>query len=244
MPGCCNRFYIFFIALLSALITAGCASSGATRVAASEADKVYIGTDQSLTHMNGDLRDTIQNTNQTVKGVVIGGLAGAVAGSLYSTIGVIPGLAGGAIIGGAIGAYVDAYASAEDRLENRGIQVIQLGDQIKFVLPSYFIFNPYSAVLRPSAYSTLDQITDLISQYPNESVKVAAFTSTCMPGSVSLAVSQQQADAIVKYMTKRGINTRLIYAGGYGGTQLVSPDLPDWSSDNYRVEITLEKLPV
>lgn len=235
-----SALFLFIVLLL----LEGCASSGSTRVAASEADKVYIQTEQSFSHPGGDLRDAIQATDQRTKGIVLGGLTGALIGSLYSSIGVIPGLAGGAIIGGAIGSYVDAYTTPIDRLENLGVQVIILGDQIKFVIPSDLIFNSYSSTLRPHAYSTLDQVADIIGQYPNMSVKVAAYTSNTQSPAVNLALSQQQANCVAKYLSTRGVNTRLIYASGMGGTYLVTKNVSDWSTDNYRVEITLEKLPL
>ena len=77
------------------------------------------------------------------------------------------------------------------------------------------------------------------------SVNVAAYTSECAaPDTVNIALTQQQANSVVKYLWTRGLNTRLLSASGYGGTKLIAANKPDWNSDNYRVEITLEKLPV
>jgi hypothetical protein len=36
----------------------------------------------------------------------------------------------------------------------------------------------------------------------------------------------------------------MLYAEGGGSSKLVTANTADWNSDNYRVEITLEKLPV
>lgn len=233
--------FIFFSLMM--LTLEGCASSGATRVAASEADKAYIDMDYSITHAGGSIRDTIQNTNQTTKGIVIGGIVGAALGSVYSSIGVIPGLAGGAIIGGAIGAYYDAYATLQDRLENRGANIILLGDQVMIIIPSYLIFNENSAALRPQAYSTLDMVAEYVSKYPNISVKISGYTGATAPESINTVLSQQQADAVEKYLWKAGINTRVLYAAGYGSSYLITKNTPEWASDNNRIVITLEKLP-
>lgn len=230
--------------LCIAFILQGCASSGATRHAASEADKAYLQTDYAFNHPDASLRDTIQNTSQTTKGVVLGGITGALVGSMYSSsIGFLPGLAGGAIIGGAIGAYIDSYATLSDNLENRGVNVIVLGDQILIVIPSHLIFNPYSGTLRSQAYSTLDMIVQYINQFTNISVQVSGYSNPTDTGAVTGALSQQQADAVMRYLWKAGLNTRVLYAMGYGSYKPVSQDT-DWSSDNNRIEITLEKLPV
>ncbi len=232
--------------LITMLILQGCASSGATRGAASEADKAYLQADYAATHTNNSLRDTFQNTTQRAKGVILGGIAGAMIGGTYSSTfgGTLAGLAGGAIVGGAIGAYVDSYATPRDRLDNRGVNVIILGDQILLVLPSYIIFNENSATIRPPAYETLDQVAAFLSKYPNMTIQVAGYTSAMDSPAVSCALSQQQADVVAKYLWKAGLNTRLLYSIGMGGSKLVTANSYDWSSDNYRIEISLEKLPV
>src|SRR3990167_3566486 len=86
----------------------------------------------------------------------------------------------------------------------------------------------------------------LISSYPNMSVKVAAYTTPIGPERINRALSAEQANAVVKYLWRTRMNTRLLYAEGYGGSNPVEkPDMSDWAGgDNYRVEITLEKLPV
>lgn len=237
-------FIFFNFTILSFL--QGCASSDAARGAASEADKAYLQTDYSLRHIgdSGELTDAYQNTSQTTKGIIIGGALGAAAGSATSGIGAAAGLGLGAIFGGAIGSYIDSHTTLADKLENRHVQVIVLGDQILIVLPSSLLFYENSSNLRADAYETLDMVNQYISRYPNMSVKVAAYTSAAEPESVARVLSQQQADKVARYLWNRRINTRLLYAEGNGGSKLVTANVADWSSDNYRIEITLEKLPV
>ena len=191
----------------------GCASSDVSRGAASETDKAYLDADYALNHTDGSLSDAYQNSSQTTKGVVFGAAAGVGASSLHSGITFIPGLAIGAIFGGALGAYIDAHTTLTDKLENRGVKVIVLGDQVMLVLPSVLVFNDMTSNIRPHAYSTLDLVAAYISKYPNMSVNVAAYTSACgSPEAVNLALTQQQSTAVVKYLWSKGINTRLLSA--------------------------------
>jgi outer membrane protein OmpA-like peptidoglycan-associated protein len=222
----------------------GCASSDAARGAASETDKAYLQTDYALRHVNegGTLTNAYQNTSQTTKGLIIGGALGAAAGST-SGIGTAAGLGLGAIFGGAIGSYIDSHTTLNDKLENRHVQVIVLGDQVLIIIPSYILFYDNSYNIRADTYDTLDMVIQYISQYPNMSIKVAAYTSAAQPDSVARALSQQQAENIVKYLWNRRVNTRVLYAEGNGGSKLVTANMSDWNSANYRVEITLEKLP-
>ena len=238
---------LFFILLLSGLIQ-GCASSKVSEGAASEGDRAYLSTNYTLTHLSiGDMSDTYQNTSQTKKGVLIGGTAGALAGGLSSGIGVLPGLAEGALFGGAIGAYIDANTTLKDQLANRGVKVFVLGDQVMLVLASSRTFDGMSANLKSSSYSTLDMIVELINRYPNMSVKIASYTGITMGSKeVSIALSKQQAESVQKYLWRAGVNTRLLYAEGYGcAKQVTKDDSMEWGeNDNFRVEITLESLPV
>ncbi len=236
---------LVFLSLLLFVFLQGCASSDVSRGAAAEADKAYLDTDYALGHSEGSLSDSYQNTSQTTKGAVVGGAVGIGASSFNSGVSLLPGLAVGAIFGGALGAYIDSHTTLADKLENRGVKVIILGDQIMLVLPSVLIFNEMTSNIRLHAYSTLDLVGQFIGRYPNMSVNVAAFTSASgSPEKVNLALTQQQAAAIVKYLWAKGLNTRLLSATGYGGGKLVTANKPDWNSDNFRVEITLEKLPV
>lgn len=233
----------FSIALVLAGLE-GCASSGAQRSAASDIDKAYISGAYSVNHAGeSSFADNYQNSTQTTKGVVFGSATGAAAGSL-SSMGVVPGILTGAIIGGAIGAYIDQTTTLADRLENRGAKVIVLGDQVMVMLPSFVLFNPLTPEIKPAAYSTLDLVAQLINTYPNMMVKISAYTGKMGSGSVNFALSSQQATNIEKYLWRTNLNTRILTAAGYGGCNLVAKDDGSWSSPNYRVEITLEKVPV
>jgi len=226
------------------LFLQGCASSGAQRSSASDADKAYITTMYDINHSNdGSFSDTYQNSSQLSKGLVIGGATGAAAGGL-SSMGIMPGLLTGAIIGGAIGAYYDQTATLADQLENRGVKVIELGDQTLVVVPSSSVFNSATSNIRPTAYPTLDLIAEYISHYPNTTVKISVYTSQMGSDAVNLALSQQQAACIERYLWRRNINTRILTAAGYGGSNPIAKDDGSWANENYRIEISFEKVPV
>lgn len=233
--------YLFFI---SFLILQGCASSNVSRQAAGNFNAVYPGNGPGYGAMS--LSEAYQGTSQTTKGVWIGGATGALAGGVVSGgSGILPGAAGGAIFGGALGAYIDANTSLADRIINRGNQVVVLGDQILIVLPSNYLFNDQSAEFRQYAYPTLDLVAKFISSYPNMLVTVTAYVAPLGSERMNHALTQEQANAIVKYLWRTGINTRMLYAQGGGGSKPVErPSLTSQTGNNYRVEITLEKLPV
>ena len=240
-----TRNAIFAMMASFVILLQGCASSEAARGAAFEADKAYLQTDYSARHMTDTgISETYQNTSQMTKGVLIGGVLGAATGSLTPAMGSLAGFGMGMIIGGALGKYIDSHTTLADKLENRHVQVIVLGDHVLIVLPSSVLFYQNTPNIRADAYETLMLVSQLIGSYPNMSVKVTAYTSAAIPDSVAMSLSQQQAQNVAKYLWQTDINTRMLYAEGGGGSKLVTANVADWGSDNYRVEITLEKLPV
>jgi len=229
-------------ALVLVLLLQGCAASDASRSAACSIDNAYIGTTSSCSEMN--IAESYQNTSQTTKGVLLGGVAGGVIGGITNGIGAVPGTLTGAILGGALGAYIDAHTTLVDKLENRGVKVFVLGDQVLLVIPSNRLFNDMTPNLNNTAYSTLDMVAQLIGCFTNISVEVAAYTNNSCAPQVDLSVSQLQAGSVARYLWRRGVCTRLLYAIGKGGTHLVTRNSLYWGcSENYRIEITLERVP-
>jgi outer membrane protein OmpA-like peptidoglycan-associated protein len=193
---------------------------------------------------NSTFADSYQNSSQITKGAFIGGAAGALtAGMLTSGIGVLPGTATGAVLGASYGAYIDSNTSLQDQLENRGVNIIVLGDQVMIVIPSARLFDDMASKIKPQAYSTLNLVARYINGFTKMLIKISAYTNDTGSPSHDLSLSQQQADAIEKYLVAAGMDVRLLYALGCGGTHLVERNLTGWDdNDNYRIEITLEKL--
>lgn len=240
------KFNCFIGVIATVILLTGCASSEVSRSAASRFDNTYSNASSAFNTGDTDLAAGYQNSSQMTQGALIGGATGAVAGGLTPSIGFLPGAAGGVLIGGAVGAYLDSHATLKDKLANRNVTVVVLGDQILIEIPSQSLFNAMTAELSPYAYSTLDMVAQYINRYANMSVKISAYTNAMGPERINRALSQEQAESVMKYLWRRGINTRLLSAAGYGGTHLVDTNTTmDWEhGENYRVEITLEKLPV
>jgi outer membrane protein OmpA-like peptidoglycan-associated protein len=238
-----SHCFLTFIFILFTAMLASCASSDVSRDAANNID-LGVQNAKNLVDNAGDtnIADTYQNSSQTAKGAVMGGVAGGVAGALYSGVGVVPGLATGIILGAAYGSYIDSNMSLEDQLENRGVNTIVLGDEILISIPSARIFNPYSSSIKPQAFSTLVLVKQYMNRFTSMLVRVSGYTADTGAKTPDLALSTQQAQRVAKFLHESGLNTRVLYASGYGGTHLVTNNTGDWDSDNYRIEISLKKL--
>jgi outer membrane protein OmpA-like peptidoglycan-associated protein len=238
-----NSFFpLFTICVVSVFCLAGCAASNVSREAAANVD-LGVQNAKNLGESDTNIADAYQNSSQAVKGAMLGGAAGAITGALSSSVGVIPGTAIGAILGASYGSYIDANTTLADRLENRGVNVIELGDQILIVIPSARLFNDTTSTIKPQAYSTLNLVAQYINSFAKILVKVSAYTADTGVCSVDLSLSKQQAAKVAKALLAQGVDARILYAEGYGGTHLVTKNSFDWDgNDNYRIEITLEKL--
>lgn len=228
--------------LIYSFILSGCAQSDVSREVTANID-VGVQNTRDMANSTGTLADSYQNASQAVKGAFLGGAGGGIVGTFTPGLGTLAGAAVGAILGGSYGSYIESNSSLEDQLHNRGATVVVLGDQILIVIPSARIFNPLTSTIKTSSYSTLNMVTRYINQYTKMLIKVSVYTNNTGSRRFDVALSQQQANSIVKYLTEAGIDARILYAAGYGGSHLVVSTAYDWeSSDNYRVEITLEKL--
>lgn len=239
-----GKLQFLSLIILFCLILSGCASSNVSRSVTSNIDKGVVNAEGLVDGAeNSSIADSYQNSSQAAKGALIGGAAGAITGALSSGIGVIAGTATGAILGASYGAYIDANTNLQDQLVNRGATIVVLGDQIMIVIPSARIFNDMTPKIKSSAYSTLNLLTRYVNGFTKMLVKISAYTNDTGSASYDLSLSQQQADAIERFLVATGIDARLLYALGCGGTHLVERNSKVWDdNDNYRIEITLEKL--
>ncbi len=238
----------FLFTLLCALLLTGCASSSLSRQGESSIDDFTQSVQAPFENMDPDPADIYQNTSQASKGLLVGGASGAVVGAIAGGVGgggIVPsalvGAATGAVIGGIAGAAIDAHANMRDQLANRGVTIVVLGDQILIAIPSARIFDAYSSTINPSAYSTLDLVARYINRYVKMLVKITVYTADQGTDSISTALSQDEADTLVKFFSRNGLDARVLYGVGAGDSHLVVHSM-NWDSDNYRIEITLQKL--
>lgn len=237
--GMCASFLLisFLITLLSS-----CASSNVSRNTAANVD-LGVQNAKSLAYgLNADVFERYQLTSQATKGAIIGGAAGGLVG-ISSSIGLLPGLVTGTLLGASYGAYIDTHTNLKDQLENRGVTLVELGDQILIVIPSARVFRYMTPTIKPQAYSTLRLVTRYINRYTKILVKVTGYTNNSCSSAADFALSREQAQNVSKFLWASGLDARLLYAEGCGSNRLVAHTSLDWNAnENYRIEITLEKL--
>lgn len=113
----------------------------------------------------------------------------------------------------------------------RGI-VLTLGD---------VLFTTGSAELQPGGYDNLNRLVDFLNQYPDRDALIEGHTDNVGSAESNERLSQQRADAVRAYLTRRGIDGVRLSTWGMGEAQPVATnDTAAGRQQNRRVEIVIE----
>ena len=174
-------------------------------------------------------------------GAVTGGALGTLAGGDDGRNAAI-GAAVGAIAGAAVGDYMDRQ---EERLRQQtagtGIEIDRQGDQIYMTAPSNVTFQVNSAEIQPQFYTTLNDISRTLIDFPSTAVDVVGHASADGPADYNMQLSQRRAISVADYLNAQGVDPVRLYATGMGETQLLPGVAPE-SAANRRVEIVLSPI--
>ncbi len=130
-------------------------------------------------------------------------------------------------------------------LRSHDVQVVRVGEDLRLIIPSDNLFRSYSANLIRDYLPVLSAASILISCYDQVGLKVAAYTDVgcCGPFLQNTALTQLQAERVQKFLGKMGIDTRYMYAKGYGPLFPIANDTDYYGrARNRRVEITFRRL--
>ncbi len=102
-------------------------------------------------------------------------------------------------------------------------------------------FATSSPQILEASFPTLDSAADILSTAPEgTSLEVQGYTDLAGSESKNLTLSQQRADAVVAYLTNKGVPADLLQAKGYGETDQFEPgDLAENYEANRRVRFEL-----
>lgn len=183
-------------------------------------------------------------------GGVIGGVAGALGGYLLgdliggrnSRTEEIVGAGIGAVAGAAIGTYMDRQQRDLERATaGTDTEVIREGDNLYLQMPgSVAEFDVDSSALRPQFQSTLDEIAQTLTSYPETYVDVYGHTDSDGSDAYNQSLSERRAASVSSYLQRRGVQGARIETRGYGESQpIASNATAAGKQQNRRVEIRI-----
>jgi outer membrane protein OmpA-like peptidoglycan-associated protein len=172
-------------------------------------------------------------------GAVIGGVAGAVIGNQggNNRTGAVVGAAAGAAVGGAVGRRMDKQEAELRQIE--GVEVTRPSEgEIEVRLTNDILFDYDSAGLRPASRTTLNELADNFSQYPDNQIIVEGHTDSTGSDAYNQRLSEQRAGNVADYLIGRGVASRNVVVYGYGESDPKSSnDSAEGRQVNRRVEI-------
>lgn len=103
-------------------------------------------------------------------------------------------------------------------------------------------FIPTQAVLAEGSFPILDQLAELIKQYPQAQIEISAHTDNQGTALGQTALTQAKAEAVLQYLLTKGIDLKQIKAQGYGASRpIASNDDEAGRARNQRIELTVLK---
>lgn len=101
-------------------------------------------------------------------------------------------------------------------------------------------FETGKALLKQSSYKVLDEIVDIMNQYPDYKLSISGHTDDVGRAETNLQLSIERAKACSDYLTYRGIQEERLRSNGYGESRpMVSNNSPSGREQNRRVEFEL-----
>ncbi len=193
--------------------------------------------------------EAVKNSNNTQRGVAIGAAGGAVLGAvLGNNIGkggngalgaVLGGVIGGAA-GGIIGNKMDKQAREIDNALP-GADVVRVGEGIKLVLGENAVrFDFNKSTLTSQAKANLDKLEKVFTEYPDTNIVIYGYTDNKGAADYNLKLSQDRANAVKAYLTKKGLAASRFTTTGMGmADPIESNDTDAGRSKNRRVEFAI-----
>lgn len=168
--------------------------------------------------------------SKTKTGVLVGAGTGAVAGQAIgkSTEGTLIGAAIGAVVGGFAGNRIGAYMDQQEQALRNAVSSTEVAsiqrnqDVLVATFKSDYLFDFDSSTLKPGAYSEINRVANVLSQYPNTTIRVEGHTDSRGSEQYNQRLSERRAEAVKRALTQRGINPARIHTVGYGESQPVS----------------------
>lgn len=124
-----------------------------------------------------------------------------------------------------------------------GIQIIQINQVQRIVIPTDKIFEPRTARIMEDAYPGLNQLALYLHKYVPTRMAVSGYTDDLGSGSEDIALSEQQARSLISYLWTRGIPHECLTPMGIGKNEsgtVASNRGIQGAGANRRIEITFK----
>ena len=188
-----------------------------------------------------------QGSSKQTKGTVVGAGAGAAVGAGLgaalggSTEATLAGAGIGALVGGIAGNQMGAYMDRQEQAlrnvaeESDAMSVRRDQNVIVATFKSDLMFDLDSATLKPGAHSEIDNVANILMDYPETRLRVGGHTDQSGAEAYNQQLSERRAMTVKNVLIQRGVADYRIDAIGYGESMPISSN----AAMNRRVEIRI-----
>jgi outer membrane protein OmpA-like peptidoglycan-associated protein len=178
--------------------------------------------------------------DKRAQGAILGTLAGAGLGAAIDHNkrgrGALIGAAVGGLAGTGVGHYLEKQKQEIDQIPDANVQ--QQGEVLMVAFPGEALFDSGSSSLAPGAFSRLDQLAATLGRYPDTDVIIKGHTDGAGSEASNLALSEQRADSVRRYLIGKGVSPARMTSVGFGESMpLATNSTPEGRQQNRRVEI-------
>jgi outer membrane protein OmpA-like peptidoglycan-associated protein len=174
-------------------------------------------------------------------GAILGGVLGNNVGKGGNgALGAVLGGVVGGVAGGVIGNKMDKQAREIDNALP-GADVVRVGEGIKLVLGENAVrFDFNKSTLTAQAKANLDKLVKVFTEYPDTNIVIYGYTDSSGADDYNLKLSQQRAEAVKSYLSKKGVSSARFTTTGMGEADPIESNETDAGrSKNRRVEFAI-----
>jgi len=188
------------------------------------------------------------NNQNAYKGAGIGAGLGAVAGALTANDehrwrNAAAGAAIGGLAGAGVGTYMDNQESEmRQATAGTGIDVSRQGNDLILNMPSNITFAHNSSNIQSSLRPTLNNVANILTNYPQTIVEIYGHTDSSGGDSYNLDLSDRRAAAVANYLSARGVTQKVITTGLGESQPITSNSSKEGRAQNRRVEIKISPI--
>jgi outer membrane protein OmpA-like peptidoglycan-associated protein len=176
-------------------------------------------------------------------GILIGAATGAILGQVIGrdTEATLIGTGIGAAIGGLAGHQIGAYMDRQEQelgaamAASDAASIQRTQDVLTASFKSDVFFDFDSSILKPGAYAEIGRVADVLNRYPQTTIRVEGHTDAAGPETYNQQLSERRAQAVQSALVQRGVDSRRVYAVGFGESQPISSN----NAANRRVNIVI-----
>lgn len=134
----------------------------------------------------------------------------------------------------------DIPAGSDDNLVNKTIELKNIAVGSKIALRNIF-FDYSKSTLRTESNAELERLVKLMKDVPNLKIEISGHTDNTGSATFNETLSQQRAEAVVTYLTSKGIAANRMIAKGYGSSKPVAANSSeDGRQQNRRTEFEIK----